>query len=345
MLAELLESKRLSESIARAVSDGVIHVDERRRIARFNAAAERLLGYSPASVAGAPFSSLLHPGNSADPLAQAGFAEPRTLQIMFRDTRGEAVAAHARCVTVAENDAGDGWIVSFALTRRIDEIEQLKNELVSTVSHELKTPLAAIKAYTATLRQNPALYEAHRDEFLGVVEQQADRLTRLVEDMLLVTRVESSQMLRRRVLVPVKSIVDRALRDVNCDPVSHPIALHDGGVEVSGDPERLADILRNVIENAVKYSPEGGEIEISAEQANGVTAIEIRDRGVGIAEEHLPYIFDRFYRVESAETASAGGSGLGLYIVGALMRAHGGTVDVRSAPGEGTTFVLRFPQR
>jgi PAS domain S-box-containing protein len=345
LLAELLESKRLTESIAHVVSDGLIQIDEARRVVRFNTSAERLLGFSASSITGTEFAALLHADNDRDPLAVTPSREPQSLRIVFRDTRGEPVAVEACAVTISESDATGGWLIAFAQGRRVDEIEQLKNELVSTVSHELKTPLAAIKAYTATLRQNPALYETHRNEFLGVVEQQADRLARLVDDMLLVTRVDSNQLLRRRVVTTLDSIVEQALREVTYDPVKHPIQRSCAGVEVSGDPERLRDVLRNLVENAVKYSPEGGTIEIAAEQSETFTVIEIRDRGIGIADEDVPYIFDRFYRVESQAAAAAGGSGLGLYIVGALVRAHGGSIDVRSVPGEGTVFTLRLPLR
>jgi two-component system phosphate regulon sensor histidine kinase PhoR len=269
----------------------------------------------------------------------------RASQLVLRDVRGEAVPVCARISAILRNDRPESWIVAFSPKHRVTEIEQLKNELVSTVSHELKTPLAAIKAYTATLRSNPALYEAHREEFLAVVEQQADRLSRLVDDMLLVTRVDSAQLLRRRVTVPLDQVLDEAIRDLHPDPVRHPIERRTAGVQVSGDPERLRDMLRNLLENAVKYSPSGGTISVSARCDDGVTTIQIDDRGIGIAEEHLPYIFDRFYRVQSDIAAAAGGSGLGLYIVHALVRAHGGRIDVRSTLGQGTTFVLRLPLR
>jgi two-component system, OmpR family, sensor histidine kinase BaeS len=116
-------------------------------------------------------------------------------------------------------------------------------------------------------------------------------------------------------------------------------------VELSGDPDRLRDIFRNLLENAIKYSPHGGGLEVTVRQSAERTQIDVRDRGIGIAQEHLPYIFDRFYRAEDERTSAVGGSGLGLYIVQALVRAHGGTVDVRSDPGLGTTFTVNLPVR
>jgi signal transduction histidine kinase len=325
-------------------AEAIVQVDERRRIARFSTAAETILGFSADSMIGVAVDTLLHESNTAPLCGPEGDAQQ--IALILRDSAGKPLHVHGRCVPLKRGADIDGWLLAFAPKARIEEIEQLKNELVSTVSHELKTPLAAIKAYTATLRQNPSLYESHREEFLGVVEQQADRLSRLVDDMLLVTRVESGQMLRRRVSVTLESVVDQALRELHHDPVSHPIERrYDGALTISGDPERLRDVVRNLLENAFKYSPAGGTIAISAEGTLDQTIVTIRDSGIGIAATDLPYVFDRFYRAESENTASVGGSGLGLYIVHALVRAHGGTVDVRSEPGAGATFTLRLPVR
>lgn len=229
--------------------------------------------------------------------------------------------------------------------RRIDEIEQLKNELVSTVSHELKTPLAAIKAYTATLRQNPELYAEKREEYLRIVEEQADRLSRLIDDLLLVTRVEAGQLLRQRTVTSVDAVLDEALAEIHFDHSRHPIERQTAGVNVSGDPDRLRDLLRNLIENSMKYSPQGGPIAVRARENGVKTILEVSDSGIGISAEDLPYIFERFYRAESEISTAAGGSGLGLYIARAITRAHGGTIEASSEPGRGTTLTVSLPKR
>lgn len=125
----------------------------------------------------------------------------------------------------------------------------------------------------------------------------------------------------------------------------HELQRETEGVTVCGDPERLQDVFRNLIENAVKYSPEGGAIAVTAHQTAASTVVEVHDEGVGIEEEHLPYIFARFYRVESDLGTAVGGSGLGLFIVHSLVRAHGGNIGVRSEPGTGTTFTVTLPER
>jgi signal transduction histidine kinase len=343
LLDELLAAKELFAAVTRISGDGVLHLDPDGTILRFNPAAESILGVSAESVIGSNVNILLHESNAS--LVKSAAEGVQTHALILLDSAGTPVDVRARSIALRRGSEIEGWIVAFSPKRRVEEIEQLKNELVSTISHELKTPLASIKAYTATLRTNPALYDAHRDEFLAVVEQQADRLSRLVEDMLLVTRVESGLMLRRRVSVSLQSVLEAAIRELHHDPVAHPIDLRLAEVSVSGDPDRLRDIFRNLLENAFKYSPQGGPVDVSAESTGDQTVVTVRDRGIGIAEADLPYIFDRFYRAESEHSTAVGGSGLGLYIVHALVRAHGGTIDVRSERGEGTAFILRLPVR
>lgn len=238
-----------------------------------------------------------------------------------------------------------GWLCSFGPERRYREIEQLKSEIVTAVSHELKTPIATIKAYATTLRENPDAVEEQRDDFLRVIDEQTDRLTRVVDELLLASRVDAEQLLKRRISIPLEEVVDAALMALAFDDAVHPIELHAGGAVLSGDPEKLRDVLLHLIDNAAKFSPPGSPITIEGDTGNEETIVRVSDRGVGISDEHLPYIFERFYRVEPELTAQTGGSGLGLAIVSALVRAHGGAIAVSSEPGRGSTFTVHLPVR
>jgi signal transduction histidine kinase len=251
----------------------------------------------------------------------------------------------AAVVGVDLDSAAHGWLCSFGPERRHREIEQLKNEIVAAISHELKTPIATIKAFASTLRENPAAVGAARDEYLAVIGEQADRLTRAVDDLLLASRVDADQLLNERVAVALEDSVGAALASLSLDRDVHPIVLRSEGVTLSGDRELLREIFRHLIDNAVKYSPRGSAIEIAGRTEGDVTVVDVADRGVGIPEEHVPYIFDRFYRVENPLTAQSSGAGLGLYIVAALVRAHGGSISVDSDDGKGSTFTLRLPVR
>jgi signal transduction histidine kinase len=238
-----------------------------------------------------------------------------------------------------------GWLCSFGPERRYREIEQLKNEIVTAVSHELKTPIATIKAYATTLRENPAAVEAQRDDFLRVIDEQTDRLTRVVDELLLASRVDAEQLLKRRISIPLEEVVDAALMGLAFDDSTHPVELRATNAMLSGDPEKLRDVMLHLIDNAAKFSPPGAPITIEGEMTPEETIVRVIDRGIGISDEHIPYIFERFYRAERELTAQTSGSGLGLAIVSALVRAHGGAIAVSSELGAGSTFTIHFPSR
>jgi signal transduction histidine kinase len=318
-----------------------VHVDAAGTILHWNASAQRRTGIPAQDAIGHHIRTLLADGG-ASLFAIPPDDAPHALSVTL-GSRGAALQIRVEAIALRTGDSADGWLVSLAPQRRYDEIEQLKNELVGSISHELKTPLATIKAYVETLRDQASLSESERGEYLDIVDQQADRLTRAIDDLLLVSRVEAGQLLKRRALLPLDAILDDALALLKLDPARHPIARTTAGIQVSGDPDLLRDAFVQVIDNAVKFSPEGGAIDVLAEQRGDACVVAIVDRGIGIAQDHLPYIFDRFYRVEHGLAARADGGGLGLFIASALVRAHGGAIAVRSEPGRGSTFTFSLP--
>lgn len=345
LLEELLSYKVLYESLSKLVAQGIVELTAQGEIVRWNYAAETLTGHSAQSLVGANFGDLLDCGNLNSLFDIPPDGDRHRVAFRLRDTAGNFTELRGAASAIKSGDTIESWMIAFGPSFKIEEIEQLKNELVSTVSHELKTPLAAIKAYTATLLSNPNVFEAQRTEYLTVIEQQTDRLTRLIDDMLLVSRVEAGQMLKRRVPISLDAILDRVFGQLGYDRELHQIARENTALLLSGDPDRLLDVFSHVIENGIKYSPQGGILSITGRQTPDQNVIDIRDTGIGIDQEHLPYIFDRFYRVESELTSSVGGSGLGLFIVNALVRAHGGTITVRSELGKGTTITVALPVR
>lgn len=250
-----------------------------------------------------------------------------------------------RVVAVNLDAQTHGWFCSFGPERHYREIEQLKNEIVAAVSHELKTPIASIKAFATTLRENPQLDAGQRDEFLRVIDEQADRLTRAVDDLLLASRVDAEQLLKRRETVALDDLIDASLRANAFDVSARPLLRSTSGVTVSGDADLLREILYHLVQNALKFSPPGAPIAIEGESREHESVVRVRDAGIGIAEEHLPYVFERFYRVEHDLTSQTGGMGLGLFIVANLVRAHHGTIEVESRLGQGSTFTLKLPVR
>lgn len=341
LLEELVASKARFDALLGVAADGIAHVDASGTVARWNIAAETISGISADRALGSPLDALVTDGWQT---VRAIPADGAVHAIRWTFGPSGRAPARAKIVAIERDGRSDGWLVSFAPQQRFDEIEQLKNELIGSISHELKTPLATIKAYVETLRDH-ALSPEDTRTYLGVVGEQADRLARAIDDLLLVSRVEAGQLLKRRETMELDAVLDAALVSIAYDESQHPLRRETAGVLISGDPDLLRDAIAQVVENAAKFSQAGELIEVRGERREGRCMVSVSDRGIGIADEHLPYIFDRFYRVDRALASASDGSGLGLFIASALARAHGGTIDVRSEPGRGSTFTLSLPVR
>lgn len=323
------------DDLARFSLDGFCLVDAHGRIAAWSDVAATQSGIGATEALGKRFAdlfvntdALIH-SSAASTAIQIGIAHERPL----------------RWLRATALDLADGWLVSFGPQRRFARIEELKNELLAVISHEVNTPIATIKALAALMRERPDMPVAQRDESLTTIDEESSRLARAIERLLWAARVDADHLPTRRERCTVDTLLDAALAHVGQEPQTRKFVRETQGVEVSGDPELLGEVFRHLLENAMKFSSPQSAIEITARSQVGSTTISVRDHGIGIAREHLPYIFERFYRVEANLTATTGGYGLGLYTVQALLRAHNGTITVESEPGVGSTFTIEIPER
>lgn len=321
------------DALAACVSEGIAFVDADGVVAAWSATAASITDIAGEAAVGTPLDRLF-----ARVQPQLEFAAvPEAIDLVTNDEHRRVL--HANVLSV-----DDGWLLSFGRETRFAAIDQLKDELVTAVSHELKTPIATIKAYATTMRTNPEALAQERDEFLATIEEQADRLTRLVNDLLLVGRVTAKHLLSKRTQVPLDHVLDAV--EARLGPTaSRRVERRGTAVTISGDPDLLGDALMHLVDNALKFSPDGAPVVIEARRDGGRVAVSVRDRGVGIGREHLPYVFERFYRVERNLAATTGGSGLGLTIAREIVQAHGGTLYVESEPGQGSTFTISLPAR
>ena len=243
-----------------------------------------------------------------------------------------------------------GAVAIFHDISELKATEQVRIDFVANASHELKTPLTSIKGYVETIRGD--LKSGRFDEaqgFLEVVSRNVDRLMHLVNDLLDISVLESGAEVRKSVLNTVE-ISEQAIRLTEGRRTKrHSIRLEAKLDRVLGDARRIEQVLVNLIDNATKYSPDGTEIRIVWEPGTGPHAgdvvLRVCDTGNGIAEEHLPRLFERFYRVDAGRAREVGGTGLGLAIVKHIVLSHGGSIAVRSKAGEGSEFTCRFPSR
>jgi two-component system, OmpR family, phosphate regulon sensor histidine kinase PhoR len=339
-----------------AISEGLLQIDSGGRIVRANPAARELLGL-PRHAIGQLIATHIRQAELRSILARAvaGTAIPAA-EIALEDRR-IIVSAHP---LAAAGDRTAGTVVAFVDLTEVRRLESVRRDFVANVSHELKTPLTSIRGYVETLLADPDLPAELQRPFLEVVQKNAERLQHIVDDLLDLSRLESGGW--RPELQDV-NVVD-VIQDVWSSCAERADSKHisfsppDGAPVVRADPGGLRQIFSNLLDNAVRYTPEGGRIEVRATPAapsgNGRTlhaaevsakyiALEVRDTGAGMPSDALPRIFERFYRADPARSRAEGGTGLGLSIVKHLVESMGGDVAAESELGKGTTIRFRMP--
>ncbi|HTY12764.1 MAG TPA: ATP-binding protein, partial [Candidatus Omnitrophota bacterium] len=232
-------------------------------------------------------------------------------------------------------------------TTETKKLMQYRSEFVANVSHELKTPLTAIRNYVETLLGGAIDDRENNRDFLGKIDKHALNLSALIDDLLEISKLESRKELGPYVKVDIEKVIGRALETVQEKARKKDIAIEKhcaaGEAFVSGLEDHLYRAVLNLIDNAVNYTGEGGRIEIGCAKNDDKVEISVADNGIGIAEEHLPRIFERFYRVDKARSRDLGGTGLGLAIVKHVANIHNGSVTVESAEGKGSRFIITLP--
>lgn len=358
LFATVLREKKESEAIIRNTADGIAVIDHRKRIVDLNPALERLLGWSREEALGIPCAELFHSRNPDKDIcgkncpfsltASQGDSLLTEHPILTRDGRQLDVQVSYGLI---HDEAGEISRVIAAVrdVSRQKELERLRSEFVSTVSHEFRTPLALIKGYIATLlRQDLALSEETRQRFLRNVDEAADRLTRLIDELLTLSRIEAGRLELNLQPLDLKELVTGVLDRLHLEAGHGQLVaqLPLQKLVVQADSDKIERVLLNLLSNAIKFSPEGGTVTVEVqptEDPPGVL-VSVTDQGSGIPPEHLDHIFDKFYRAGDELVRKANGVGLGLYICKSIVEQHGGRIWVESTPGEGSTFRFTLPQ-
>jgi signal transduction histidine kinase len=223
----------------------------------------------------------------------------------------------------------------------LKRLEAVRRDFVANVSHELKTPLTVVRGYAETLvKDDPPA--ATRAQFLTAILENARRMQRLIDDLLDLSRIESRAWAPAPEPVDLEAVAREVWSAIGAG-TAFAVTLADDARTVHADPDAVRQVLTNVLENAARYTPAEGRVAVHAARAGGQVVVEIRDTGSGIPGEHLPRIFERFYRVDPHRSRAAGGTGLGLSIVKHLVEAHGGKVEAESRLGAGTTIRFTLP--
>jgi signal transduction histidine kinase len=271
---------------------------------------------------------------------------------MTQPLRDMARAAHRmetgdysqRVHTTSRDEVGQLAAAFNNMSAELESLERLRRDLVANVSHELKTPISALRAHLENLRDG---VERPDPETLEVMLSQSERLGRLVDQLLDLSRIESGELRLNRSPVPLHALVREVLSEIEVARADRGVRMSDAVPDdlppVIVDPERVHQVLFNLLDNAVRYTPPGGVVTVSAHAINGSCEIAVTDTGPGIAPEHLPRLFDRFYRADAARSRGDGGTGIGLAIARSMVEAHGGHIRAESRLGRGSVFTFDLP--
>jgi len=335
--AELRHEREESRTLLEALSDGVIAADARGVVVSANAAARRLLEFRPGDPL-PPLTELFHDQQHRALIREV--LEGRAVERREMDLGERTVLVSGRTLP----DGGALLVMSDVTDMR--RLEKMRRDFVANVSHELKTPLTAIAGYAETLAAegDPASQTAG---FAATIGQNARRMQLLVDGLLDLSRIESGHWQPKRSVIEIDAAARDAWAPFAERAATAQIRFHTTipreAHAVSADPDALRQIFTNLFDNALRHTPAGGTIRVAAELQSDGVAVSVADTGNGIPPEHLPRIFERFYRVDQGRARHQGGTGLGLAIVKHLVEAHGGRVEAESALGHGTTIRLHFP--
>lgn len=334
------------EATLDSMVEGLVVVDPRGRIALANRAAEALFGFSRMMVGGTLLETLRHHEVAA--LAARVGAEGAVIEQEVRIESPTVRVLQISAVGLRDTaGAAAGAVLVFHDVTRLRELEAVRQDFVANVSHELRTPLSLIKSTAETLLDGAKDDPAVATRFLEIIDKHANRLTLLIDDLLLLARLDAGRVEMKFEAWALREGAQDSLDDFGIMARARGVTLENAvpaGLVARADPERLRQVLSNLIDNAIKYGRPEGRVTIGGRPLDeNRVELTVRDDGPGIPPEAKERVFERFYRVDKARAREQGGTGLGLAIVKNVMQAHGGEVRVESAPGAGTTFFLTLP--
>ena len=355
-MRQLKQNETRLESVLDNMINGIVMIDREGTIVLLNRMAEEVLGFSARELVGRHYAEAKQQYELAQ-IIQEGLEEREHIreEITFYYPDERLLEIHQVPVFHTREEFGGVLLVLRDVTE-IRRLERMRSEFVANVSHELKTPIAAVKGFAETLLGGAVNDPATANAFLQIIFDESERLNRLIGDILELSKVESRRVPLQLSPVEMSPFVARTMEFISSEASRKHISLEmsvEEGLYVEADEDRLSQILINLLANGVNYTPEGGKVSVTVEPVHksgvkdhenyDMIRITIADTGIGIPKKDLPRIFERFYRVDKARSRSSGGTGLGLSIVKHLVELHKGTIVVDSSPGVGSTFTIELP--
>ncbi|MBN2578349.1 MAG: HAMP domain-containing protein [Pirellulales bacterium] len=335
------------EAILSSMIEGVLAVDSQERLLRVNHAAAVLIGIDPDKAPGRMLQEVVR-NPELEHLVSSVLStrQPQEKEIVLYTGGRHYLHAYGSVL----RDAGGelGALVVLQEVTQLKRLEKIRRDFVANVSHELRTPVTSIKGFVETLLDGAMHQPEELKRFLQIVAAQTDRLNAIIEDLLTLSRLEEDVEKAEIPLAPhsLRNVLQTAVEVCRREAAAKNIALEltcDENLQAAVNAPLLEQAIINLLDNAIKYSPPEQMIRLSAERSGGEVVLRVQDHGCGISREHLPRIFERFYRVDKARSRRLGGTGLGLAIVKHIAQVHGGRATVESTPGQGSTFSLHLP--
>jgi len=341
----LTEERNLSSAILGSMVEGVLVVSGAERVAFANQSFAEILDLNVPPQPGSGLVEVVRQTELIEAVRKVLTGEPRVeSEIVTGTLRQHFFAATVASVRATETN---GAVLVLHDITDLRKLERVRRDFVANVSHEFRTPLTAIQGFAETLLAGAINDPQNRERFLGIIVEHARRLARLTEDLLMLSKMDADRLELERRRIPVGQFVESCIETASPRAKERDLRLFVDLAEhlpdVAGDRRRLTEVLQNLLDNAIQYTPAGGQIVVSAGAKNGEVIFTVADTGIGIPRADQPRIFERFYRVDVARSREVGGTGLGLSIAKHLVETHGGRIWVESEVGQGSRFHFSVP--
>jgi len=341
----LTEERNLSSAILGSMVEGVAVVNASERVLFSNPSFASVLGLGSSPQPGSGLVEVVRQTELIEAVRKVLAGEARVeSEIVTGTLRQHFFAATVAAVRTTQ---ANGAVVVLHDITDLRKLERVRRDFVANVSHEFRTPLTAIQGFSETLLGGAMNDPQNRDRFLGIILEHARRLARLTDDLLMLSKMDADRLELELRRLPVEQLVAGCVETAQPRAVEKDLRLSVNLgkklPDIAGDRRRLTEVLQNLLDNAIQYTPAGGQIMVSAEKYDGEVVFTVSDTGIGIPQADQPRIFERFYRVDVARSREVGGTGLGLSIAKHLMEAHGGRLWVESEVGQGSQFHFSVP--
>ncbi|HSV43063.1 MAG TPA: ATP-binding protein, partial [Candidatus Bathyarchaeia archaeon] len=335
------------EAVFSSMIEGVLVVDGQGKIFLMNDALRSLLGIVENPTGKRPI-EVIRNADIQDMIVRSQSQERLTLSREIIFFVPDQKMMRVQSAPIYRDSAVAGAVLVFHDITELRRLENIRKEFVANVSHELRTPVSSIKGYAETLLEGALTDQDNAEDFVRIISNEAERLAKLIEDLLDLSSIESGKMIKDMAQCSLKTVLNQVLENIQIQARAHHVQIRVSGLDesvvVPGDELGLFRMFFNLLENAIKYNKEYGRIDVDFNMLGTHIEIKIKDTGVGIPEKDIPRIFERFYRVDKAHSRQIGGTGLGLSIVKHIVQAHNGTIAVQSVLGEGSLFTIILPR-